>query len=243
MLKFPFSKFSEINNSHLIIFSSFCYTTVHTKQTNISQLEYSRNFEATTKESVKRIIHWGAYYHTSRKSLYPKPDESIPLPKVPMIKHLSPVKLPANECEIKQNWATSYGDAVRQRTVLQETMMAKQGSLPEYMYQRELIATNRVNVVFEEEEQEKHKDKEQERVTNSNINSSKRTYNTTDDYIEEGNDTDDRMDEFDESSNEEVDMTGDENEAERQTRTEVVTKYELGRLTISFLGLIRDMEE
>ena len=122
-------------------------------------------------------------------------------------------------------------------------MMAKQGSLPEYMYQRELIATNRVNVVFEEEEQEKHKDKEQERVTNSNISSSKRTYNTTDDYIEEGNDTDDRMDEFDESSNEEVDMTGDENEGERQTRTEVVTQYELGRLTISFLGLIRDMEE
>ena len=50
------------------------------------------------------------------------------------------------------------------------------------------------------------------------------------------------MDDLDESSNEEVDMKGDENEAERQTRTEVVTQDELGRSTI-FLRLISDMEE
>ena len=49
------------------------------------------------------------------------------------------------------------------------------------------------------------------------------------------------MDDLDESSDEE-DMTGDENEAERQTRTEVVTQDELGRSTI-FLRLICDMEE
>ena len=49
------------------------------------------------------------------------------------------------------------------------------------------------------------------------------------------------MDDLDESSDEE-DMTGDENEAERRTRTEVVTQDELGRSTI-FLRLIRDMEE
>ena len=40
------------------------------------------------------------------------------------------------------------------------------------------------------------------------------------------------MDDLDESSDEEVDMTGDENEAERQTRTEVVTQDELRRSTI-----------
>ena len=50
------------------------------------------------------------------------------------------------------------------------------------------------------------------------------------------------MDDLDESSDEEVDLTGDENEAERQTRTEVVTQDELGRSTI-FFRLIRDMEE
>ena len=41
------------------------------------------------------------------------------------------------------------------------------------------------------------------------------------------------MDRVDESSDEEVDMTGDENGAERQKRTE----------QIFFLGLIHDMEE
>ena len=35
------------------------------------------------------------------------------------------------------------------------------------------------------------------------------------------------MDDLDESSDEEVDMTRDENEAERQTRTEVVTQDKL----------------
>ena len=60
-----------------------------------------------------------------------------------MIKPQSPVKLPANE--IMQNWITSYSAAVHQRTVHQETTMAKQGSLPEYLYQRELIATGDTN--------------------------------------------------------------------------------------------------
>ena len=55
--------------------------------------------------------------------------------------------------------------------------MAKQGSLPEYMYQWKLIATNRVNVGVKEEEQEKNKDKEQKRAMNSNISSSNRTHN------------------------------------------------------------------
>ena len=40
------------------------------------------------------------------------------------------------------------------------------------------------------------------------------------------------MDDIDENSDEEVDMTGDENEAECQTRTEVVARDELGRSTI-----------
>ena len=46
----------------------------------------------------------------------------------------------------------------------------------------------------------------------------------------------DEVDEFDESSNEEVDMTGDDNEAECQARTEVVTRDELGRSTNFLLG-------
>ena len=46
------------------------------------------------------------------------------------------------------------------------------------------------------------------------------------------------MDEFDENSDEEVDMTGDENETERQKRTEDVTQDELGRSTDFLLALL-----
>ena len=47
--------------------------------------------------------------------------------------------------------------------------------------------------------------------------------------------THDEMDGFDGSSDREVDMTRDENEAEHQTRTEFVTQDELGRST-NFFG-------
>ena len=40
------------------------------------------------KESVKRETQWAAFYHTSRESWYPKPEETIPFCKVPLIKPL-----------------------------------------------------------------------------------------------------------------------------------------------------------
>ena len=54
-----------------------------------------------------------------------------------------------------RDWASSYGAAVRQRTVRQETTMAKHGTLPEYIYQRHCISAERpINVSFEEPEEE-----------------------------------------------------------------------------------------
>ena len=66
-----------------------CHSTVHIKQVNISMMEYCRSFGLTMKESVKRVTHWAAHYHTSRKSWYPKPEETIPFSKVPLIKATS----------------------------------------------------------------------------------------------------------------------------------------------------------
>ena len=42
-------------------------------------------------------------------------------------------------CALLRGWASSYGAAVRQRTVYQETTMVKHGTLPEYMYHRQCI--------------------------------------------------------------------------------------------------------
>ena len=54
-----------------------------------------------------------------------------------------------------RDWASSYGAAVRQRTVRQETTMAKHGTLPESIYQRHCISAERpINVSFEEPEEE-----------------------------------------------------------------------------------------
>ena len=65
-----------------------CHSTVHTKQANMSAKEYSISFGVTMKESVKRVTQWRAYYHTSRKSWYPKPEETISFSKVPTMKPL-----------------------------------------------------------------------------------------------------------------------------------------------------------
>ena len=37
-----------------------------------------------------------------------------------------------------KDWAQTFGAAVRQRSVRQETPMARAGTLPSYLYQREI---------------------------------------------------------------------------------------------------------
>ena len=82
-----------------------CNSTVHIEQAHLSMLEYCRSFGLMMKESIKRTTEWAAYYHTSRRSWYPKPEETIPFSRVPT------TKLGTG------HWTSSYGAAVRQRTV------------------------------------------------------------------------------------------------------------------------------
>ena len=138
-----------------------CHATVHTKQSNMSMLEYSRSFGSTMKESIKRITHWAAFYHTSKKSWYPKPVGGIPFLKVPTIQQLPPLKMSQENCEVLRSWAASCGAAVRQRTVRQETTMAKHGALPEYMYQRQCQATEKVDIQFVAESENEEDTEEQ----------------------------------------------------------------------------------
>ncbi|KAJ7379850.1 hypothetical protein OS493_012599 [Desmophyllum pertusum] len=50
------------------------------------------------------------------------------------------------------DWASSYGAAARQRTVRQETTMARHGTLPEFMYQRQYeISEKPVSIAFDEQ--------------------------------------------------------------------------------------------
>ena len=120
-----------------------CHSTVHIKQANLSMLEYCRSFGLTMKESIKRTTESAAYYHTSRRSWYPKPEETIPFSRVPTIKPLPVAEMSQADCDLLRNWASSYGAAVRQRTVRQETTMAKHGTLPEFIYQRQCVTSDK----------------------------------------------------------------------------------------------------
>ena len=120
-----------------------CHSTVHIKQANLSMLEYCRSFGLTMKESIKRTTEWVAYHHTSRRSWYPKPEETIPFSRVPTIKPLPVAERSQAGCDLLRNWASTYGAAVSQRPVRQETTMAKHGTLPEFIYQRQCVTSDK----------------------------------------------------------------------------------------------------
>ena len=164
-----------------------CHATVHVKQANMSMAEYCRSFGLAMKEAVKRVTSWAAYYHTSRRSWYPKPEGCLQLSQVPIMKPLPSVSMSSADCNALRDWASSYGAAVRQRTVRQETTMAKHGTLPEFMYQRQCnISENPVSIAFDE------------RV------------NRVEDANENNSEEDESDAEFDESSDEDVEDHGRE---------------------------------
>ena len=67
------------------------------------------------------------------------------------------------DCDLFRDWASAHVAAVRQRTVRQETTMAKHGTLPEFMYQRNRINSDQpVDLVSDEECKEQEEDWEQE---------------------------------------------------------------------------------
>ena len=123
-----------------------------------------------------------------------RPNTTVSVHNVPLMMPLSVVNLPANDCDLLRNWASAYGVAVRQRTVWQETTMARHGTLPEYLYQRRLEVGDKVNLNFGVNEDEgPHEDLNKHDVS------------------EEASDSDEGQQEFDESSDEEVEVSADDN--------------------------------
>ena len=76
-----FTEFSdEINLLSMMTLSvEHFYATSHVKTPLMSQLQYSRWFMTTVKESLKRNSHWSAYYFTSEKgNWYLSSENSLP---------------------------------------------------------------------------------------------------------------------------------------------------------------------
>ena len=150
------SNLQEFGYNHISLLSCMtldvehCHSTIHIKRANMSMAEYCRSFGLTMKEAVKRLTSWTAYYHTSRRSWYPTPDGALLLLQVPVMKPLPVFDVCQSDCDAMRDWASSYGAAVRQRTVRQETTMARHGTLPEFMYQRHCeISENPVSIAFD----------------------------------------------------------------------------------------------
>lgn len=109
------------------------------------------------------------------------------LSQVPTIAPLPAVEMPQADCDLMLNWASSYGAAVRQRTVRQETTVAKHGTLPEFIYQRQCVASDEpVTLTTFASEQAKGPEENSTLLSNEKEND------------------DEMADEFDSSSDEEV---------------------------------------
>ena len=116
----------------------------------MSMAENCRSFGLAMKEAVKRVTSWAAYYHTSRQSWYPKPEGALLLLQVPVMNPLPIVNMCQADSDALRDWVLSYGAAVRQWTVRQETTMAQHGALPEFMYQRQCeISEILVSIAFD----------------------------------------------------------------------------------------------
>ena len=116
----------------------------------MSMAEYCRSFGVAMKEAGKRVTSWVAFYHTGRRSWYPKPEGTLLLSQVPFMKPLANVNMRPADCDALGDWASSYDAAARQRTVHKETTMARQGTLPEFMYQRQCeIAEKPISTDFD----------------------------------------------------------------------------------------------
>ena len=117
------------------------HSTTHVKNVLMTQLQYAREFMRSIKEALKRCHPWSASCFTSRKaSWYPPTKNDV------NFRNISPI-LPSKAVpssitvageETLQTWANTYTRTVRQRTVHQETAMAKTRTLCHYLYTAEI---------------------------------------------------------------------------------------------------------
>ena len=105
----------------------------------MSQLQYSRSFMATVKESLKGNCLCSAYYFTSEKgNWYPPSENSLTSFDLMFPKKLINSPIYKEDEELSIEWASNYTRVERQRTVRQETAMGKMGTLPFYLYKKDI---------------------------------------------------------------------------------------------------------
>ena len=130
------------------------HSVVHHKDLLCTVLDYARNIGNAAKEGLKRTSHWAAYYFTNPKSWYPVPECAMFLLAIPVMQLLLPVPMAPQRVQNMRDWAQTFGAAVRQRPVRQETMMARAGTLPSYLYQKDVQPGESVSLERSESEEQ-----------------------------------------------------------------------------------------
>ena len=123
----------------MVLFLEYFHVTTQVKYVLMNQPHYTREFITSVKEALKRTHPWPAYYFTSRKGSCCPPTEScIDFRELLLVllKKATPVYIAVSDKKKLRTWADSYtrADAVRQRTLRQETTMTKTGTIPHHLY-------------------------------------------------------------------------------------------------------------
>ena len=104
------------------------HSTFNRKHCEETMLQYARSFSTSIKESVKSLVAWSAYYFTRSATWYPLPVNTLQLRDVKFPAPILPANMSNEDILSMREWASSNGRVVRQRSVRQETTMAKAGT-------------------------------------------------------------------------------------------------------------------
>ena len=100
------------------------------------------SFSTSIKESVKSLVAWSAHYFTGSATWYPLPVNTLQLKDVKFPASIPLANMPNDDILLMREWAPCDGRVVHQRSVRQETIMAKVGTLPEAAYHIESQSTS-----------------------------------------------------------------------------------------------------
>ena len=117
------------------------HSVVHHKSGVSTALQYIRDCGSTAKESLKQTTAWSAYYYTSRGLWYPVPERSLAMFEIPSMSQTSVVKASKGEISMigsgQDHMDLLYG---------KEVTMARAGTLPDFLYQKEIEVGERINL-------------------------------------------------------------------------------------------------
>ena len=121
--------------SCMVLYLENLDSTVNKKYGTQTVLTYAQSFASSSKESIKE----SAKYLISREVWYPLPENRIKLEelKFPKRKKNSSMLSP-DKTRKRRPWASSKDTVVQQRSGMQETTMARSGTLSKNAYYEEL---------------------------------------------------------------------------------------------------------